>query len=100
MQIVDSVFWEADSLEDRSEIFDYLYRANPTAADKTDEKIESAGELLGSNPGLGVSKNGFPGLCLVMSEVPFNIYYDFDGKVVRILRVIHQKRQFPKARLP
>jgi len=100
MQVDDNVFWEADSLEDRSEIFDYLYGANPVAADKTDEIIESAGDLLGSNPGMGVRKNDFPGFCLILTDVPFNLYYDFDGKVVRILRVIHQKRQFPNVRLP
>lgn len=94
------VYWEADSLEDRSEIFEYLYDANPVAAEKTDESIESSGELLGVSPGMGVKKGGFPGRCLVMSDVPFNIYYDWDGNVVRILRVLHQKRRFPKARLP
>lgn len=94
------VYWEAESLEDRSEIFEYLYDANPVAAEKTDECIESSGELLGDNPCMGVKKTGFPGRCFVMSDVPFNIYYDWDGKSVRILRVLHQKRRFPKARLP
>jgi len=100
MGISSSVYWEADSLEDRSEIFEYLYDANPVAAEKTDECIESSGELLATHPGMGVRKDGFLGRCLVLSEVPFNIYYDWDGKNVRILRVLHQKRQFPKARLP
>ncbi|EEO8387485.1 type II toxin-antitoxin system RelE/ParE family toxin [Salmonella enterica] len=95
-----SVYWETDSLEDRSEIFEYLYDANPVAAEKTDDIIESSGELLGDNPKMGVKKSGFPGRCLVLSDVPFNIYYDWDGKNVRILRVLHQKRQFPKPRLP
>lgn len=95
-----SVYWEVDSLEDRSEIFEYLYDANPTAAEKTDESIESSGELLGRHPEMGVIKAGLPGRCFVLSDVPFNIYYVWDGKTVRILRVLHQKRQFPKARLP
>jgi|SRR5471030_3141766 len=90
-----SVFWEVNSLEDRSEIFNYIYTANPVAAEKTDESIESAGELLSHNPLLGVSKTGWRGRCLVVPDVPFNIYYDVDGLVIRILRVLHQKRKFP-----
>jgi len=100
MGISNSVYWEHDSLEDRSEIFEYLYDANPVAAEKTDESIESSGELLGMSPLMGVKRNDLPARCLVLSDVPFNIYYDWDGKKVRILRVLHQKRQFPKARLP
>lgn len=96
---IEMVFWEEDALEDRSEIFEYLYAANPVAAEKTDDAIESAGELLLSNPMLGTVRDGIQGRCLVVHDVPFNIYYHWDGKVVRILRVMHQKRKFPAERL-
>ncbi|HDM8415475.1 TPA: type II toxin-antitoxin system RelE/ParE family toxin [Yersinia enterocolitica] len=87
--------WEQDSLSDRESIFEYLYLANPVAAEKTDNLIELSAELLQANPEMGVSKKGWRGRCLILSEVPFNVYYDFDGGVVRIMRVLHQKRQFP-----
>lgn len=35
------ISWEEDSLNDREKIFEFLYDFNPSAADKTDEIIES-----------------------------------------------------------
>ncbi len=91
-----SLVWELDALNDRENIFEYLYEFNPISADKTDEIIESIEDILISSPLAGVCKEGVKGRCFILTAVPFNIYYDFDGRIIRILRVLHQKRQFPK----
>ncbi|MDE1497079.1 type II toxin-antitoxin system RelE/ParE family toxin [Xenorhabdus bovienii] len=92
---MENVVWEEDALDDRINIFEYLYQYNPQAAEKTELIFEKQDGLLALQPYLGVCKNGWNGFCLVLADVPFNIYYDVDGNIVRIMRVLHQKQRFP-----
>ncbi len=89
------IFWEEESLNDREEIFEFLYNFNPDAAEKTDEIIESKVEKLIDHPLMGVQREGIRGRLLIIPEVSMIVSYFVDGSMIRILRVLHQKQKFP-----
>lgn len=93
-----TVIWEMGAIDDRSGIFDYLCVYNPEAAEKTDKLIEDSGNSLAENPERYVKKDGFNLRCMVMTAVPFFIFYDFDKKtgLVKILKVSHQRQRVLK----
>lgn len=89
------VIWEDKAVSDRLAIFEDLYQHNPGAAEDTDEVIVKRVELLETNPLLGVVNEHSKGRVLKLRSVPFNIYYDEKDTTVRILRIMHQKKQYP-----
>jgi addiction module RelE/StbE family toxin len=89
------IFWEEESLNDREEIFEFLYNFNPEAAEKTDEMIEAKVEKLIDHPLMGFQRDGILGRLLIIPEVSLIVPYFVDGSVIRILRVLHQKQKFP-----
>jgi toxin ParE1/3/4 len=89
------IFWEEESLNDREEIFEFLYVFNPDAAEKTDEIIEAKVENLIDQPLMGVHRDGIRGRLLIIPEVSMIVSYFVDGSTIRILRVLHQKQKFP-----
>lgn len=89
------IFWEEESLNDREKIFEFLYDFNPDAAEKTDEIIESKVENLLEQPLMGVQREGIRGRLLIIPEISMIVSYFVDGHTIRILRVLHQKQQFP-----
>ncbi|WP_348816184.1 type II toxin-antitoxin system RelE/ParE family toxin [Halomonas sp. H10-59] len=78
-------------------MFDFLYQFNPVVAERTDGLIEERAELLVLQPLLGVERQGIPGRLLILTEVSLLISYQLAGLDIRILRVLHQKQQFPPA---
>jgi len=89
------IFWEEESLNDREEIYEFLYVFNPDAAEKTDEIIEAKVENLIDQPLMGVQRDGIRGRLLIIPEVSMLVSYFVDGSTIRILRVLHQKQKFP-----
>ncbi|WP_308381683.1 MULTISPECIES: type II toxin-antitoxin system RelE/ParE family toxin [Enterobacterales] len=89
------VIWEDKAISDRLGIFEGLYQHNPRAAEDTDEVFEDKVGLLETNPLLGVANPHSKGRVLKLKSIPFNIYYDEQGRTVRIMRILHQKRQYP-----
>ena len=89
------IFWEAASLDDRVKIFEFLYQFNPDAAERTDELIERKVENLLEQPLTGISRDGVNGRLLIVSEVSLIVSYWIDGEAIRVMRVLHQKQQFP-----
>lgn len=89
------IIWEDKAISDRIAIFEGLYQHNPDAAEETDEIIGSKVELLQTNPLLGVVNEHSKGRVLKLKSISFNIYYDEQDTALRILRIIHQKRQYP-----
>lgn len=89
------IFWEEASLNDREKIFEFLYDFNPTAAEKTDELIESKVENLLEQPLMGVQRDGFRGRLLIIPEISMIVSYWADGSNIRIMRALHQKQKFP-----
>jgi len=89
------IFWEAASLNDRAQIFAFLYQFNPVVAEKTDELLESTVEHLLVPPFLGVQRDGIRGRLLIIAQVSIIVSYWVDGANIRVMRVLHQKQQFP-----
>jgi addiction module RelE/StbE family toxin len=90
------IFWEEESLNDREKIFEFLFDFNPSAAEKTDQIIETKVESLLEHPLVGVQRNIFRGRVLIIPEVSMIVSYSLDGETIRIMRVLHQKQKFPQ----
>lgn len=89
------ILWEQESLNDREKIFEFLYDFNPDAADKTDAIIEAKVDNLLVQPLMGVQRDGIRGRLLIIPEISMIVSYWFDGDIIRIMRVLHQKQKFP-----
>lgn len=90
------IFWEEESLNDREKIFEFLFDFNPSAAEKTDQIIESKVENLLEQPLMGAQRDIFRGRILIIPEVSMIVSYWLDGETIRIMRVLHQKQKFPQ----
>ena len=89
------IFWEEDSLNDREKIFEFLFDFNPSAAEKTDQMIETKVENSLEHPLMGGERDIFRGRVLIIPEVSMIVSYWVDGETIRIMRVLHQKQNFP-----
>ncbi len=93
------LYWEEESLNDRERIFGYLYDFNPIAAEKTDELIELKVENLLHQPLIGVEREGVRGRLLIIPEISMLASYWVGPTALHVMRVLHQKQQFPCATL-
>ena len=89
------IVWEEESLNDREKIFEFLFDFNPSAAEKTDQIIETKVEHLLEHPLMGVQRDLFRGRLLIIPEVSMIVSYWIDGETIRIMRILHQKQKFP-----
>lgn len=89
------IFWEEESLNDREKIFEFLFDFNPDAAEKTDQIIETKVENLLEHPLMGVQRDIFRGRVLIIPEISMIVSYWLDGTTIRIMRVLHQRQNFP-----
>ncbi|WP_440875759.1 type II toxin-antitoxin system RelE/ParE family toxin [Thalassotalea sp. PLHSN55] len=89
------IVWEEESLNDREKIFEFLFDFNPSVAEKTDLVIEAKVENFLEHPLLGVQRDSIRGRLLIIPEVSMIVSYWVDGKIIRIMRVLHQKQKFP-----
>lgn len=89
------IYWEEEALRDRVKIFEFLYDFNPTVAEKTDQIIEEKVEYLLDQPLMGLQRPNLPGRLLIIPEVSMVVSYWIDGASIRIMRVLHQKQNFP-----
>jgi addiction module RelE/StbE family toxin len=62
---------------------------------KTDQIIETKVESLLEHPLMGVKRDIFRGRVLIIPEVSMIVSYWVDGETIRIMRVLHQKQNFP-----
>ena len=90
------ILWEEESLNDREKIFEFLFDFNPSAAEKTDQIIETKVENLLEHPLMGVERDIFRGRVLIIPELSMIVSYWVDGDTIRIMRVLHQKQKFPQ----
>jgi len=89
------IFWEEESLNDREKIFEFLFDFNPIAAEKTDQTIEAKIEILLEHPLIGVKRDLCRGRVLIIPEISMVFSYWIEGDTIRIMRVLHQKQNFP-----
>lgn len=89
------IYWEQESLDDREQIFEFLYEFNPPAAEKTDELIVEKVKNLDINPLMGVEREGVKGRLLIIPEISMIVVYLVDDTDIKVLRVLHQKQKFP-----
>ena len=84
---------------DLFDIWDYIAQDSPRAADKVEEAISLACVLLADSPRMGMVRKDLTSLPLrfwVVSPYPnYLIVYDPEKKPLRIVRVIHGKRDNP-----
>ncbi len=91
------ILWEEESLNDREKIFEFLYDFNPDVAERTDDLIEAKVENLLEQPLMGVQRDAIRGRLLIIPEVSMIVSYWVEDDIIRIMRVLHQKQQFPIA---
>lgn len=89
------IVWEQDALQDRQTIYAFLYEHNPVAAEQADQVLVQRIENLETHPEMGVKREGLPGRLLIIPEISLIAVYWLNGQTVHILRVLHQKQQFP-----
>ncbi len=82
-------------MEDREAIFDYIEADSPRAAVAVDDRIEAQVDRLIDTPEAGRVGRVAGTRELVLNRTPYIAAYRIDGKVVRILRVLHAARQWP-----
>lgn len=91
------IVWEKSSLDDRERIFEFLYAFNPVVAEQTDLIIEAKVENLLEQPLMGLEREGISGRLLIIPEVSMIVSYVVIKDIIHVLRVLHQKEQFPDA---
>ena len=88
--------WSRYALEDRRAIFEYLERRDPAAAADMDEMIETSVRNLRSYPNMGRQGRVDTVRELVVIGTPFIVAYAVMPDRVKLLRVLHGAREWPK----
>jgi len=89
------VEWSRFARNDLAEIQGYVEQFNPTAALNLRRSIESGVERLLPFMPHAFRKGRIPGTREYIAHPNYIVVYRVDADAVRILRVIHGRRQFP-----
>jgi addiction module RelE/StbE family toxin len=89
-----AVYWTPEATQDRDYIYDRVEADNPAAAADLDELFEQKSARLAAHSALGRPGrvNGTRELVVHRNYI---LVYDMTGYEVRILRVLHARRQWP-----
>jgi toxin ParE1/3/4 len=90
------VVWAPKSKQDLREVWRYYARvASPDIADKLLREIDQAGERLAEQALMWRARDEvMPGLRSVLIH-PYTVFYRVQDGVVEIVRVLHERRNFP-----
>ena len=91
------LYWAAEAIADRVDIYDYIEADNPEAAVVLDELFSKAAERLQTHPMLGRAGR-VDGTRELVAHENYILVYDIGGDKVRVLRVLHSARQWPPPR--
>lgn len=84
------------ALDDLFEIWSYIAQDNPTAADRVEEAIYAACEILVNSPFIGTVRKDLTKLPVRFWLVPpfpnYFIVYDPEAKPIQIIRILHHAR--------
>lgn len=89
---------EWSALADRN-LFDawaYIYKEDPAAADCVAERIHQAAGRLARFPLIGKLSGYHQTRSLPVGGTQFTLYYRVTAKSVIIVRLVHQRQNFPK----
>lgn len=89
------IVWSLFAIEDREAIFTYIESDSPRTAARIDDLIESQVELLATTPEIGRPGRVTGTRELVIQRTPYIAAYQVEGKVVRVLRVLHGAQLWP-----
>lgn len=88
--------WDDRALADLDAVADYIAHDSPGAAIRVVEDIQTFALLLEWSPFLGRT-TGRPHIrSLVIKKRPYVLIYTIEGDEVRILSVVHQRRDRPR----
>jgi toxin ParE1/3/4 len=80
---------------DLTEIWSYIARDNPAAADKLIRQIDAAFQLIAENPEIGIRQDEIrPGLYCKPVRRWYLIFYEIGDDAVHVLRVLHGARNY------
>lgn len=86
--------WTRQAHNDRKEIREHIARDNPVAALKLDELVSENVSRLVAYPQLGRSGR-VSGTRELVAHQNSIVIYDIDADFVRVLRILHARRQWP-----
>lgn len=88
------VQWTREAIQDRDDIYDRIEPDNPAAAADLDELFEAKSAPLANHSAMG-RPGRVAGTRELVVHRNFIFVYDVIGDAVRILRVLHARRQWP-----
>lgn len=80
------------ALRDLDEIWSYIARDNPDAADRFLDELERNFVLLASNRRIGREKSGWSRQVRMFPYKKYLIYYSVETEQIEIIRVVHSAR--------
>ena len=87
--------WLDFALSDLDSIEKYIAQKNPGAAVRVVLRVIDAVELLAEQPSMGRTGRVEGTKELVLTDIPYTVAYRIKNKMVEVLRVLHQARQWP-----
>lgn len=87
--------WEKTAVGDLYHIREFIRQENPSAAEKTGLRIESAVKQLALHPEMGRAGRRAGTKELMISDIPYRIVYRVHHDTIQILRIYHTRRKWP-----
>lgn len=91
-----ALLWTRQALRDREVIYDYIDADKPIAAAEMDDLFRAKAELLRASPLLGKEGRVTDTREWVV-HANYMLVYDLRDDQIRVLRVLHVARQWPRA---
>jgi toxin ParE1/3/4 len=88
------LLWTLEARQDRRDIGEHIAKENPAAAITMDEIFSQKARMLADHPAIGRLGRVADTRELVVHR-NYLLIYDVDGENIRILRVLHARRQWP-----
>jgi addiction module RelE/StbE family toxin len=91
------IVWTPEAQQDRSDVWDYITAASPSAAARMDELFSDAAVRLAQHPMLG-RPGKIPGTRELIPHESYRLVYEIEGETLWILTLLHTARQWPPVR--
>ena len=91
-----SIVWANEARADLLDIVRYVAERNTVAATRLGHSIKQSTEQLPRHPYLFKTSERMPGCREIVAHPNYIVIYQVCAKQIRILRVLHARRQFPQ----